>query len=64
MTEPRHFSTTDWKAAGIAFGMALAVYFFTLAPTITLEYSGQLVVSLGLALLIRFAGGRAPRRDP
>lgn len=52
MTEPRHFSTPDWKAAGIACGLALAVYFFTLAPTITLEYSGQLVVAahhLGVA---------------
>ena len=52
MTEPRQYSAMDWKTAGIAFGMALAVYFFTLAPTITLEYSGQLVVAanrLGVA---------------
>ena len=52
MTESRHLSTPDWKAAGIAFGLALAIYFFTLAPAITLEYSGQLVVAahhLGVA---------------
>ena len=52
MTEPRQYSAMDWKTAGIAFGMALAIYFFTLAPAITLEYSGQLVVAanhLGVA---------------
>jgi hypothetical protein len=39
-------------AAGIAFGVALAGYWITLAPTVTLEYSGALVVAanhLGVA---------------
>ena len=52
MTGFRYAAAPDWKAAEIAFGLALAVYFFTLAPTITLEYSGQLVVAahhLGVA---------------
>ena len=52
MTDFRYAAAPDWKAAGIAFGLALAIYFFTLAPTITLEYSGQLIVAanhLGVA---------------
>ena len=52
MTESRYFASIDWKAAAIAGGLAFIVYLATLAPTVTLEYSGALVVAadhLGVA---------------
>ena len=52
MTESRHFAPIDWKAAAIVLGIAFLVYGATLAPTVTLEYSGALVVAadhLGVA---------------
>lgn len=45
MIGARYFSARDWAAAGLAGGIAFAVYFYTLAPTVTLEASGQLVVA-------------------
>jgi hypothetical protein len=36
----RFFERVDWAGFGLAFGLALAVYLFTLAPDVTLEYSG------------------------
>jgi hypothetical protein len=36
----RFFQKVDWFSFGLAFGLALAVYLFTLAPDVTLEYSG------------------------
>ena len=36
----RFFQRADWLSFGVAFGLALAVYGFTLAPEVTLEYSG------------------------
>ena len=36
----RFFQRADWLSFGVAFGLALAVYAFTLAPEVTLEYSG------------------------
>ncbi len=44
---PRHsfFGATGWKTFGIAFALALGVYVHTLAPTVTLEDSGELVVA-------------------
>jgi hypothetical protein len=47
-----YLSKSDWIAAGLAFGIALLLYLATLAPTVTLEASGQLVVAadhLGVA---------------
>ncbi len=52
MTEPRHFAPIDRTATGIVFGLAFLVYLASLAPTVTLEYSGALVVAadhLGVA---------------
>lgn len=48
----RYYTTTDWTTAGLVFLVAFVGYFCTLAPTITLEYSGQLIVAadhLGVA---------------
>lgn len=48
----RHYIAVDWRAAGFASLIVFAVYWATLAPAITLEYSGQLVVAadhLGVA---------------
>ena len=39
------FALTDWRAAGVTSFVALAIYFFTLAPTVTLEQSGAFVVA-------------------
>ncbi len=39
------FCRTDWAAAGLATLVALTIYFVTLAPTVTLEQSGALVVA-------------------
>ena len=36
----RFFQGVDWLSFGVACGLALAVYLFTLAPDVTLEYSG------------------------
>lgn len=41
----RFFRALDWKAFWTAFGLSFAVYFFTLAPTVTLEDSGELAVA-------------------
>lgn len=52
MTESRYFASMDRLVAGITFGIAFIVYLATLAPTVTLEYSGALVVAadhLGVA---------------
>lgn len=52
MTGSRYTSAADRRTAGIAALMALTIYVFTLAPTVTLESSGQLVVAadhLGVA---------------
>jgi len=39
------FRRTDWWAFWIVLAISLAVYFFTLAPTLTLEDSGELAVA-------------------
>lgn len=39
------FRRIDWTAFWITFGITLAVYLLTLAPTVTLEDSGELVVA-------------------
>lgn len=39
------FRPRDWWAAAITFGVTLLAYFFTLAPTVTLEDSGELAVA-------------------
>lgn len=52
MTGTRFFGADEWKAAGIAAFLAFVVFRATLAPTVTLEYSGALVVAadhLGVA---------------
>ena len=52
MTGSRHYTAMDWRAAGLAFLLALITYLSTLAPAVTLEYSGALVVAadhLGVA---------------
>ncbi len=52
VSAPRYFAALDWMAAGIAVLLAMLVYVITLAPTVTLEYSGALVVAaehLGVA---------------
>ena len=52
MTESRYFGPLDRKMAALAGGLAFVVYWITLAPTVTLEYSGALVVAadhLGVA---------------
>ena len=41
----RYCTITDWGTAGLVFLVSLTVYRATLAPTITLEYSGQLIVA-------------------
>ncbi|MBN1670449.1 MAG: DUF2723 domain-containing protein [Kiritimatiellae bacterium] len=41
----RFFSVTDWAAFGTASVAAFAWYLYTLAPTVTLEDSGELVVA-------------------
>ena len=45
MTAPRTFGALDWKTAGFAALMAFVVFRATLAPTVTLEHSGALVVA-------------------
>jgi len=52
MSGSRIFTASDWKTAGISFFAVLTLYVYTLAPTVTLEYSGALVVAanhLGVA---------------
>ncbi len=39
------FKTHDWLAAAVTFCVALGVYTYSLAPTLTLEDSGELVVA-------------------
>ncbi len=39
------FRRVDWLAFGIVFAFAFLLYFHTLAPTVTLEDSGELVVA-------------------
>ena len=45
MTGTRFFGADEWKAAGIAAFLAFVVFRATLAPTVTLEHSGALVVA-------------------
>ena len=52
MNDSRYLSALDWKAAGFSALAAWLIFYATLAPTVTLEYSGQLVVAadhLGVA---------------
>ena len=52
MTGARFFVAYELKSAGIAAFLAFVVFRATLAPTVTLEYSGALVVAadhLGVA---------------
>ena len=52
MTGTRIFGAYEWKSAGIAAFLAFVVFRTALAPTVTLEYSGALVVAadhLGVA---------------
>ena len=52
MTETRFFGAYEWKSAGIAAFLAFVVFRTSLAPTVTLEYSGALIVAadhLGVA---------------
>ncbi len=39
------FKPHDWLAAAVTFAIALAVYTYSLAPTVTLEDSGELIVA-------------------
>ncbi|MCF7838737.1 MAG: DUF2723 domain-containing protein [Candidatus Marinimicrobia bacterium] len=39
------FRTVDWWAFWVCFLVALGVYYWTLAPTVTLEDSGELIVA-------------------
>ncbi len=41
----RFFRRIDWAAFGIVFVVALGLYTWTLAPTVTLEDSGELIVA-------------------
>ena len=43
--DARVFERGDWVAAGVAGLIALAIYFVTLAPTVTLEQSGAFAVA-------------------
>ena len=45
MTGTRFFGADEWKAAGLAACLAFVVFRATLAPTVTLEHSGALVVA-------------------
>lgn len=45
MTGTRFFGPYEWKSAGIAAFLAFVVFRATLAPTVTLEHSGALVVA-------------------
>lgn len=45
MTGTRFFGAYEWKSAGIAACLAFVVFRSTLAPTVTLEHSGALVVA-------------------
>ena len=45
MTGTRFFGAYEWKSAGIAALLAFVVFRSTLAPTVTLEQSGALVVA-------------------
>ena len=45
MTGTRFFGADEWKAAGLAAFLAFVVFRATLAPTVTLEHSGALVVA-------------------
>ena len=45
MTETRFFGAYEWKSAGIAAFLAFVVFRASLAPTVTLEHSGALVVA-------------------
>ena len=45
MTGTRIFGSYEWKSAGIAAFLAFVVFRATLAPTVTLEHSGALVVA-------------------
>lgn len=52
MTGTRFFGAYEWKSAGIAAFLAFVVFRTSLAPTVTLEYSGALIVAadhLGVA---------------
>jgi hypothetical protein len=52
----RYYTGADWRTASLVFLVALGVYCATLAPTITLEYSGQLVVAADHAGVARPPG--------
>lgn len=41
----RFFSPTDWLAAAATFLIAVGLFAYTLAPTVTLEDSGELIVA-------------------
>jgi hypothetical protein len=41
-SEPPFFDRTDWRSFGVATGVVFAVYLCTLAPDVTLEFSGIL----------------------
>ena len=45
MNKPSFFHRADWIALGLTFLIALTVYTLTLAPTVTLEDSGELIVA-------------------
>ncbi len=46
VTESGHcFARIDWWAFWVAFMVALGVYFYTMAPTVTLEDSGEFAVA-------------------
>ena len=45
MTGTRFFGADEWKTAGLAACLAFVVFRATLAPTVTLEHSGALVVA-------------------
>jgi len=42
---PRYYTSVDWLAACLAFAVMLVAYISTMAPTVTLEYSGALAVA-------------------
>ena len=45
LKQERFLRRLDWSAFWTAFALSFAVYFYTLAPTVTLEDSGELAVA-------------------
>ena len=59
----RFFSPTDWLAAAVTFLLAVGFFAYTLAPTVTLEDSGERVVAAGVSELHAQQPGRIWTRE-